>query len=499
MNINLNNFNLNNINLTQPENVREALVAEKNGMSLLNMLNIGDEFEGKILDININHITVQISEDAVIKGTLSESPSYNIGDEAVFTVKTNDDGHVVLKSRPLQNEPLSSENALFNRILHNAGLPVTEENIKLASDFMKYGLPVAGETITEYASFMKSHPDVSHTEAVILAKLNIPMTEDSIDALRDYNDFSEGISESIRELSGIFTDIASAAADEDVYNAGNLLRNFTDSFSKNVSVPEPVHEKIFSKLKEILKDSIPSPDNGSDYTPKELLKKISGLPEKGKISPGHYREAINSKEFKELVKDFIRQEFFIRPEDVNKENIKKLYVKILKDTDNVISKFSGNENTEVLAEAGKSIKNDASFLNHVNSFINYVQIPLKMAGKSTHGDLYVYKNNKKSVKKMDNALTALLHLDMTNLGPVDIFVSLNNRRITTDFKVSTDEILTYIESHMSELTERLSSLGYEVKAVVSSAGSTEYSFAETVFKEEFPPSDVKRFSFDIRA
>lgn len=499
MNINLNNFNLNNINLTQPENVREALITEKNGMSLLNMLNTGDEFEGKIIDININRITVQISEDAVIKGTLSESPSYNIGDEAVFTIKSNDDGHVVLKSRPLQNEPLSAENTVFNRILHNAGLPVTEENIRLASDFMKHGLPVTGEALTEYASFIKSHPDVSHTEAVVLAKLNLPTTEDSIAALRDYNDFSEGISENIRELSDIFTDITSSAAEEDFYNAGRLIRNFTDLFSENVSVPEPVHEKISSKLNEMLKDIIPSPDNGSDYTPKELLKKISELPEKGKISPEHYREAINSKEFKELVKDFIRQEFFIRPEEVNKENIKKLYVKILKDTDNIISKFSGNNNTEVLAEAGKSIKNDASFLNHVNRFINYVQIPLKMAGESTHGDLYVYKNNGKSVKKSDNALTALLHLDMANLGPVDIFVSLNNRRVTTDFKVSTDEILTYIESHMSELTERLNSLGYEVKAVVSSDGSTEYSFTETVFKEEFPPADIKRFSFDIRA
>ena len=124
-----------------------------------------------------------------------------------------------------------------------------------------------------------------------------------------------------------------------------------------------------------------------------------------------------------------------------------------------------------------------------------------MAGQNAHGDLYVYKNAKRSMNQDNKDFTALLHLDMANLGPMDVFVALNEKHVTTDFKVATDEILTFIEAHMPELTKRLNALGYNVKANVTTTeeNTPEYSFTESVFKEEFPPADIKRFSFDVRA
>lgn len=59
-------------------------------------------------------------------------------------------------------------------------------------------------------------------------------------------------------------------------------------------------------------------------------------------------------------------------------------------------------------------------MNQANNFMNFVQIPLRMSGHEGHGDLYVYKITEKIEDK--DELKALLHLDMDNLGPMDVFV-----------------------------------------------------------------------------
>lgn len=65
-------------------------------------------------------------------------------------------------------------------------------------------------------------------------------------------------------------------------------------------------------------------------------------------------------------------------------------------------------------------------------------------------------------------MKALLHLDMDNLGPMDVFVLLKANNVTTNFKVANDDILAYIEEHISELNERLNALGYSVTTTVTS-------------------------------
>ena len=176
--------------------------------------------------------------------------------------------------------------------------------------------------------------------------------------------------------------------------------------------------------------------------------------------------------------------------------IKKLYSKVLQDTEALSSRFQGIKFAENMLNTNTQIKNDVSFLNQANNFMNFVQIPLRMSGHEGHGDLYVYKNNRKKIEDKDE-LKALLHLDMDNLGPMDVFVLLKANNVTTNFKVASDDILAYIEEHISELNERLNALGYSVTSTVTS-DKEKYSFVKSVMEEEFPSVEIKRFSFDVR-
>ena len=108
---------------------------------------------------------------------------------------------------------------------------------------------------------------------------------------------------------------------------------------------------------------------------------------------------------------------------------------------------------------------------------SYIQLPIKLSGGDrAHGDLYVYSNGKKLNMK-DGKVSALLHLDMEHLGPVDVYVAMDtasiNRKVSTQFYVADESILDFLEEHMDELTARIEAKGYSVSAKTSVKGSPE--------------------------
>lgn len=90
----------------------------------------------------------------------------------------------------------------------------------------------------------------------------------------------------------------------------------------------------------------------------------------------------------------------------------------------------------------------------------YVQLPLRLQQGNAHGDLYVYTNRKNLAGK-DGAVSALLHLDMEYLGPVDVYVAMQKNKVNTKFYVADDGMLDFLEAHMDLLTDRLQKRGYD--------------------------------------
>ena len=60
-------------------------------------------------------------------------------------------------------------------------------------------------------------------------------------------------------------------------------------------------------------------------------------------------------------------------------------------------------------------------------------------------------------------MSAVLHLDMENLGPVDVFVKLLDSKVTTNFYVMDDSTLTLINDNIHILNERLEKRGYSLQ------------------------------------
>ncbi len=493
------------VNGQQQIAVPQGLSSSEAGLALLANLREGDLFTGEITNITQNQITIALSDTVTINALLSDALSYNIGDTASFSVKNNSGEQIVLKS--VDNEKMQNlmNDQTIHNALRNAKMAVNETTVSLVHNLMKQGQPIDSASLNHYFQILEQHPNAAVEDVVLLTKMDIPVTEENINALHNYYEYNQGMSNAAENLT---QSLQNALLEFNTASeAGTTLKDILNSFSETILPPEQLSvsdKNNLDSLKEMFNTAdIPEAAQlftkleSGKITAKEFLTDFAAVLENPAMDREIARKIIGSSEFKEIVNNFIRQEFFLQPEKINHENLKKLFGKILSDNDNISQKLSANPKMNEFVQNTQNISGNIEFMNNVNHFMSFVQIPIKMSGQNAHGDLYVYKNGK-NIAEGKEELKALLHLDMDNLGPLDILVTLRNTNVTTNFKVASDEILDYIEAHISELNAALKKLGYNVETIVD-LNDTPYTFKSSVIEQEFPPAQIKRFSFDVRA
>ena len=180
------------------------------------------------------------------------------------------------------------------------------------------------------------------------------------------------------------------------------------------------------------------------------------------------KKLLSSDPLKSLTLDVLKNEWSIQPSEVaDKEKVESLYRRLNGQLSMLKEGLAaaGAQNTPAF-NAVNNMSSNIDFLQQINQMYAYIQLPLKLSGgDSAHGDLYVF-SNKKNMTSDDSVVTAFLHLDMDNLGPVDVYVSMDVKaggKVSTSFTVADDETLDLLNDHMDQLTERLKGRGYDLK------------------------------------
>ena len=151
-----------------------------------------------------------------------------------------------------------------------------------------------------------------------------------------------------------------------------------------------------------------------------------------------------------------------------------------------------------MSQSANALSDNVNFMNQLNEFVNYVQLPLKMAGEDANGELYVY-TNKKNLQDKDGELTAFLHFDMENMGSTDIAVKMKDRDVDTKFFLEDDASYELILSHAPELQRRLEHKGYSCK-IEAVNEEKQVNFVDDFLKAEAHSGGlVHRYSFDMKA
>ncbi len=239
-------------------------------------------------------------------------------------------------------------------------------------------------------------------------------------------------------------------------------------------------------------------------TASEMMKALLDITAGNTQDAESLQRLFSGKVWKNLLESTVKTQWSLTPETLPKEGeVGKVYEKIVKSlhTLNETLLQSGAENT-ALQESITNLRENIDFMNQLNQMYTYVQLPLKMQNGEKNGELYVF-TNKRSLAEKDGEVSALLHLTMEHLGPLDVYVKMNQGKVSTEFTVEKEETLLFLEKNMSILTDRLQKRGYDISCkmkVKDEAGEPENPVERLLTEKQNGALPVHaQYAFDVRA
>ena len=197
----------------------------------------------------------------------------------------------------------------------------------------------------------------------------------------------------------------------------------------------------------------------------------------------------------------LRQKWTLTPEQLSdKDSLKDLYKKLEEDLnrlDSLIRFHRETQETQLSKEPIRNLQDNLQFMKALNQLFSYVQLPLRFQDREVHGELYVF-NKKNALPGRKDTLSVLIHLDMTELGALNIHMKLERDQIQATFAVDNTEAGNIIQDHLPELTAALTRKGYQLKARVEKQEQPKELIKD--FLEQDPSGNsIQTFSFDTRA
>lgn len=235
-----------------------------------------------------------------------------------------------------------------------------------------------------------------------------------------------------------------------------------------------------------------------EITTKELFKQIKTLFLEHPDSVS--REIWQSKELKELVKNELLSKWTISPKELEQtsSSLSNKYTSILEHMDHIKEFLQQNPSTlsESLSTKMQNMSDNIHFMNNINQMFQYVQIPFRQKDQVNQSELYVY--SRKGSKSIEEGVNVLLHLDMEQLGPMDIFLELKNHSVHSKFCLDTDSTIEFISLHIEILEKALERKGYQLQSEFIKR-EREIVPTEEFIKTESFTTELSRFNFDLRA
>lgn len=210
----------------------------------------------------------------------------------------------------------------------------------------------------------------------------------------------------------------------------------------------------------------------------------------------------SGEDFKNLLNASLKSLWTVRPEELAAPGkVEELYRRMDRQLKGLAQALENGGQAESGAfRATANMTQNIDFMNQLNQMYTYVQLPLHMSQGEAHGDLYVF-TNKRNLAAKDGKISALLHLDMEHLGPVDVYVTLEQSKVNTKFYVRDDEMLDFLEAHMHILTERLQERGYDCSFSMTTRaedkGKTPTSGIGPILEQE-KGMLITQYAFDVR-
>lgn len=503
----------------------------------------GQTLRGEVVSREGNNAQIRLLQDVLVDAKVDADIRLELGQNITFQVKNNGQ---TLNLSPLFTN-MATEGTVL-KALDMASLPVNENTVAMTKQLMDAGLPIDKNTLQQIWHESNAFPDAEILDLVNLHRVELPVTEENITQMASYRNLTHQLTAGIAETGESLTNMLQGLVESgDIEQAATIysevleLLAFEDAAGETVTgqqqtegpLPEPgVDVTVTSEEAEQMpvQPSATAPEAvpGQKTIIEEPTETASGNGQTIKENPGAektqeapqlqnlqkllkqgletkdiplLRSILHNSKVAELPAKLLADQWSIKPEDVESpEKVEELYQKLgkqLKGLSNLLE-----ENGQRGSSAYQNVTNlsqNVDFLQQINQTYAYIQLPLHLRqGEHKTGELFVY-TNKKNLARKDGQVSALLHLDMEHLGPLDVYVTLKDTKVSTKFYVQNDAILDYLEANMDVLTERLQKRGYDCKCETTlrtELQQTAQAMAPLLKTEGSVP--VAQYAFDVR-
>lgn len=503
----------------------------------------GQTLRGEVVSREGNNAQIRLLQDVLVDAKVDADIRLELGQNITFQVKNNGQ---TLNLSPLFTN-MATEGTVL-KALDMASLPVNENTVAMTKQLMDAGLPIDKNTLQQIWHESNAFPDAEILDLVNLHKVELPVTEENITQMASYRNLTHQLTAGIAETGESLTNMLQGLVESgDIEQAATIysevleLLAFEDAAGETVTgqqqtegpLPEPgvdvtvtpeEAEQMPVKPSATAPEAVPgqktiieeptetAPDNGQTIKENPGAEKTQEAPQLQNLQKllkqgletkdiPLLRSILHNSKVAELPEKLLADRWSIKPEDVESpEKVEELYQKLgkqLKGLSNLLE-----ENGQRGSSAYQNVTNlsqNVDFLQQINQTYAYIQLPLHLRqGEHKTGELFVY-TNKKNLAKKDGQVSALLHLDMEHLGPLDVYVALKDTKVSTKFYVQNDAILDYLEANMDVLTERLQKRGYDCKCETTlhtELQQTAQAMAPLLKTEGSVP--VAQYAFDVR-
>ena len=464
----------------------------------------GQTLRGEVVSREGNNAQIRLLQDVLVDAKVDADIRLELGQNITFQVKNNGQ---TLNLSPLFTN-MATEGTVL-KALDMASLPVNENTVAMTKQLMDAGLPIDKNTLQQIWHESNAFPDAEIMDLVNLHKVELPVTEENITQMASYRNLTHQLTAGIAETGESLTNMLQGLVESgDIEQAATIysevleLLAFEDAAGETVTgqqrtegplpgpgvdvtvTPEeaeqmPVQpsatapEAVPGQKTIIEEPTETAPDNGQTIKENPGAEKTQEAPQLQNLQKllkqgletkdiPLLRSILHNSKVAELPAKLLADRWSIKPEDVESpEKVEELYQKLgkqLKGLSNLLE-----ENGQRGSSAYQNVTNlsqNVDFLQQINQTYAYIQLPLHLRqGEHKTGELFVY-TNKKNLARKDGQVSALLHLDMEHLGPLDVYVALQDTKVSTKFYVQNDTILDYLEANMEVLTQRLKQRGY---------------------------------------
>ena len=503
----------------------------------------GQTLRGEVVSREGNNAQIRLLQDVLVDAKVDADIRLELGQNITFQVKNSGQ---TLNLSPLFTN-MATEGTVL-KALDMASLPVNENTVAMTKQLMDAGLPIDKNTLQQIWHESNAFPDAEILDLVNLHKVELPVTEENITQMASYRNLTHQLTAGIAETGESLTNMLQGLVESgDIEQAATIysevleLLAFEDAAGETVtgqqqtggSLPEsgvdvtvtpeeaeqmPVQpsatapEAVPGQKTIIEEPTETAPGNGQPIPEHPGAEKTQEAPQLQNLQKllkqgletkdiPLLRSILHNSKVAELPAKLLADRWSIKPEDVESpEKVEELYQKLgkqLKGLSNLLEE-NGQRGSSVYQNV-TNLSQNVDFLQQINQTYVYIQLPLHLRqGEHKTGELFVY-TNKKNLARKDGQVSALLHLDMEHLGPLDVYVALKDTKVSTKFYVQNDAILDYLEANMDVLTERLQKRGYDCKCETTlrtELQQTAQAMAPLLKTEGSVP--VAQYAFDVR-